>query len=173
MLDATQMIINLSNSLGPVSQLITGAAYVMGIGLAFKAIYALKIYGESRTMMSGHGNIKEPLSYLFVAGIFIFLPTGFSIIMQTTFGYSSPLAYSQWTSSGGTGASPAMTAIFRLVQVVGLFAFIRGWLYISKSQSQGSQGGFSKGLTHIFGGIMAMNIVGTANMLSATLGVNF
>ncbi len=172
MIDATQMLINLSNTLGPIDKMIAGAAYVFGIGLAFKAVYALKIYGESRTMMSGHGNIKEPLSYLFVAAVFIFLPTGVSLIMSTTFGYSNILAYSEWPSSGGSDFGPGMVAILRLMQVIGLFAFIRGWIYISKSQSQGSQGGFSKGLTHILGGIFAMNIIGTARVISATFGVN-
>lgn len=173
MADATQILINLSDSLGPVSQLISGAAYLIGISFAFKALYHLKIYGELRTMMSSNTSFKEPMAYLFVAAIFIFLPTGVSLIMSTTFGYANPLAYSEWPSAGGTSVSPGMIAVFRLVQVIGLIAFIRGWIFIVKSQGQGAQGGFGKGLTHIFGGIAGMNIIGTAQVISATLGINF
>lgn len=172
MIDATQMLINLSNTLGPIDKMLAGSAYVLGVSFAFKAVFTLKVYGEARTMTSQHGNIKEPIMYFCVAAVFMFLPTGVSLVMQTTFGYSNLLAYSEWPSGGGSNLGPGMVAILRLLQVIGLFAFIRGWLYISKSQSQGSQGGFSKGLTHIIGGIAAMNIIGTARVISATLGVN-
>jgi intracellular multiplication protein IcmC len=57
------------------------------------------------------------------------------------------------------------------IQIIGLVAFIRGWMMIAKSASQGGhqQGGFGKGMMHIFGGVMAINIVSTLNVINQTL----
>lgn len=167
---------HLADSLMPVQRLVTGTAYLIGIAFAFKAIYTLKSYGESRTMMSSSTNIKEPLLYLLVASIFIYFPTGFSILMQTSFGYSSVIAYTSINSDNSTintifGAGSSigrpMTIIIR---TIGVIAFVRGWVLIAKSASQGQPpGGTGKGLMHVFGGILAMNIVGTLQIINNTL----
>lgn len=167
---------NVANNLIPVERMLTGAAYLIGIAFAFKAIYSLKVYGESRTMMSSHTSIKEPVTYLFVAGIFIYLPTAFEIFMNTTFGQSSPMQYAPISSSNS-----AVTTLFGpdstvgqpltiIIQVIGLIAFIRGWILIARSASQGQPpGGTGKGMVHVFGGILAMNIVQTLVIINNTL----
>jgi len=170
-LDASQMLINLGSSVGPMYQLVTGGAYLIGILFAVKALYQLKVYGEMRTMMGGQTSLKEPLMYLFVAGVFIYLPTGFSMMMETTFGYDNPLAYDQWPSANGVSLSAASIVILSIVQLIGVIAFVRGWVLLAKGGQQG--GGIGKGLVHIFGGVIAMNIVGAAVIISNTLGVQF
>lgn len=168
---------NLANSLLPVERLITGAAYLIGLAFAFKAIYSLKSYGESRTMMSSHASLKEPLVYLLVAGVFIYFPTALGILLQTSFGSSSILSYAPVGSR-----NDALNSIFGvgsvigrpltiIIQTVGIISFIRGWILIAKSASQGGQpqGGTGKGLMHIFGGILAMNIVGTLQIINNTI----
>ena len=167
---------NIANNMLPVERLLTGAAYLIGLSFAFKALYSLKIYGEARTMMSSNTSIKEPLIYLIVAAIFIYFPTGFQVMMNTTFGYSNVLAYGPVSSSNKT-----MDSLFGpdsligrplalIIQTVGLVAFIRGWVLIARSASQGQQpGGTGKGLVHVFGGILAMNIVGTLQIINNTL----
>jgi len=57
------------------------------------------------------------------------------------------------------------------IQIIGLVAFVRGWMMIAKSASQGGhqQGGFGKGMMHVFGGVMAINIVSTLNVINETL----
>jgi intracellular multiplication protein IcmC len=57
-----------------------------------------------------------------------------------------------------------------IIRVIGLIAFVRGWVLIARSASQGQPpGGTGKGLIHVFGGILAINIVGTLNMINTTL----
>lgn len=167
---------NIAASLGPVQKLITGGAYLIGLAFALKAIYTLKIYGESRTMMSGNTNIKEPLAYILVAGIFIYFPTGFSTMLQTTFGYSNVLQYSSINSDNAAistlfGPTSAVGgALTMFIQTIGLIAFVRGWVMIARSASQGQPpGGTGKGMMHVFGGILAINIVGTLQMINNTL----
>ena len=167
------ILTNLANSLPSIERLITGGAYVMGCAFLFKAIYSLKVYGEARTMMSNNASIKEPIVYLMVGVIFIYFPTAFAMLMQTTFHYNTVLGYESMDNNqiatgwlnGAMGRPLAM-----LIQVVGLIAFVRGWVLIARSASQGQPpGGTGKGLMHVFGGILAINIIGTINMLNNTL----
>ncbi|BCA94127.1 hypothetical protein TUM19329_04880 [Legionella antarctica] len=170
------LLTNISNSLAPVQRLITGGAYLIGCAFIFKAIYSLKVYGEARTMMSNSASVKEPIVYLMVGALLIYFPTGFAILMQTTFGYQNILQYAPVNSgnaaldtlfgSGSVVGKPLMM----LIRVIGLIAFVRGWVLIARSASQGQPpGGTGKGLMHVFGGILAINIVGTLNMINNTL----
>jgi len=166
------VLTNLANSLLPVEKMVTGGAYLMGIGFAVKAFFTLKSHGEQRSSLSGTGNMKEALVYMLVAAMLLYFPTGFEALMNSTFGYSDVLAYSQNPYfSGILGTDNAVgRALTIIIQVVGLFAFVKGWIMIARGASQGqSAGGTGKGLMHVFGGILAMNIVGTLQVISNTL----
>ncbi|KTD21060.1 hypothetical protein [Legionella londiniensis] len=167
---------NIAKSLEPVEKLLTGAAYLIGLSFAFKALYSLKVYGEARTMMSSNASIKEPLTYMLVAAIFIYFPTAFQILLNSTFGYTSVLAYAPISSGNSTlnalfgPNSMVGRSLALIIQVIGLIAFIRGWVLIARSAAQGQPpGGTGKGLMHVFGGILAMNIVGTLEIINNTL----
>lgn len=167
---------NIALSMAPVQKLITGGAYLIGLAFMFKAIYSLKIYGEARTMQSSSTSIKEPVAYLLVGAVLLYFPTAFAALMQTTFGYQNILQYAPVNSSNQTmetlfGPGSAVgQSLAKIIQVVGLIAFVRGWVLIARSASQGQPpGGTGKGLMHVFGGILAINIVGTLNMINNTL----
>lgn len=170
------ILTNIANALVPVQRMITGGAYLLGCAFLFKAIYSLKIYGESKTMASGHTSIKEPVVYLMVGTILIYFPTAFEVFMQSTFGYQNILQYAPINSNGsaldtlfGNGSAVGRPLAI-IIQVIGLVAFVRGWVLIARSASQGQPpGGTGKGLVHVFGGILAINIVGTLNMINNTL----
>ncbi len=165
---------NLAQSIDQVYTLVTAAAYVIGISFAFKALYSLKVYGELRTMMSSNASIKEPLTYLLVAAVFIYMPTAFGILMNTTFGQQNVLAYSQLPSAFDLSESNGGFALLKLLQLIGVIAFVRGWVLLARSAGQGAQpGGFGKGLMHVFGGVLLMNIVGTITVVYNTLGISF
>lgn len=168
------VLTNLANSLIPVENLITGAAYLMGIGFAIKAFFTLKSHGEQRSSPSGLGNMKEAIVYMLVASALLYFPSTFEALMNTTFGYSSVLAYSQNPYLVGVlGTNSAVgSSIALIVQIVGLFAFIKGWVMIARGASGGQghqQGQTGKGLMHVFGGILAMNIIGTLEVITNTL----
>lgn len=169
------MFANIATNMLSFQRLITGAAYVMGISFAFKAIYSLKIYGEARTMMSSHTSIKEPVMYLIVAGMLVYFPTGLSMMLMTTFGSTSILQYAPIETSNSAmnvffGSSRIGRPLSIMIQTIGIIAFIRGWVLIARSAAQGQPpGGMGKGLMHVFGGILAMNIVATLQMINNTL----
>ncbi len=173
MADIGVMIQNLSESAKPIMRLITGAAYVIAMGLFYKALYHMKIYGELRTMMASQTNLRQPMTYLLVGSIFLYLPTAMEIFNQTLFGSGNILSFGSWVGAGSKYYTDTMIAIFRIVQIMGMISFIRGWLLIVKAVSPGSQATFGKGFTHIVAGVLGLNIIATANLLSATLGVTF
>jgi len=171
------VLINIASNLVPVQRLVTGTAYLLGIGFAFKAIFALKTLGEARTMTSSHnGSVKEPLIYFLVAAVLLYLPTAVEITLNSTFGSSSILQYAPVDSPNKSldalfGSSSLVgEALSVIIQTIGVIAFVRGWVLIARSASQGQQpGGTGKGLVHVFGGILAMNIVGTLEIVNNTL----
>ncbi len=171
-MDSVSVLANIAKSLVPVQGLITGAAYIMGIGFAIKALITLKSHSDSKGGMSQNSSIKEPLIYLLVGGLLIYFPTTFSILMNTTFGYSSILEYSQQTTMSDWmgGNNQIGLAVTTIIQTIGLYAFVRGWILVVRASSTGQPpGGVGKGLTHVFGGILAINIVGTLELVNNTL----
>lgn len=165
-----QMIINLSQSSDAVMQMVTGGAYLIGMGFLFKALYHLKVYGELRTMMAVQTSMKTPIAYMVVGMVFMYFPTGLGILMTSTFGSPeiTPLSYAPGTESVTSGE--AIIAILRIVQVFGVIAFIRGWILITKASQLQTQQGYGKGVTHIIGGMAAINIVKVRDVLWTTFG---
>ena len=61
--------------------------------------------------------------------------------------------------------------VIMIVQFIGLVAMLRGFLILTKVTGQGAQPGtVSKGMIHIFGGILAVNIVRTVEIAINTFG---
>jgi len=171
------ILANIASNMLPVQRMITGAAYLIGLTFAVKAIYSLKNLGESKASSSqGQASLKEAMVYLFVAGIFIFLPSGLDMVMTTTFGTSNVLQYASVDSSNqaidtlfGSGSLVGQS-LTRIIQTIGLIAFVRGWVLIARGAGHGQQpGGTGKGLMHIFGGVLAINIVLTLQIINNTL----
>lgn len=168
---------NLKPSLLQIQKLITAVAYVMGVHFLIKGVGALKHAGEMKSHMSQQHSMKEPIFYLVAGSMLIYLPTAISVFLTTVFGSDDILQYNQLRSSnpiintmfGAAGVFGEDMVLF--IQIIGLIAFVRGWMMVAKGATQGGhqQGGFGKGMMHIFGGIMAINIVSTLNVINETL----
>lgn len=171
-MDALSMLANLSKSYPAITFFVTGGCYIVGMMLAIRAIYYLKVYGELRTMMSTQSSLKIPMTYILTSAVFLFIPTAFQTMTMTIFGTSSALGYDQVNSS----INPiVMQAVGGFVQLLGLVSFVRGWLIIvANAQSPGGgQASFGKGLTHIIGGLLLVNIYGVASVVWNTFGLSF
>ena len=89
--------------------------------------------------------------------------------MNTTFGTNNIMSYQSDTNMFGLNG-PAGYSLTLIIRTIGLISFVRGWILIAKSASQGQPpGGTGKGLIHVFGGILAMNIVGTMQIVNNTI----
>lgn len=148
---------------GDFQRLITGITYLIGLMFAYRAVYALKLYGEARTMMSNHANVKAPAIYTFVAAVFLYLPTAVGTVNQAIFGDGTPLGYSSLYIDH---TRLYLTGILAFIRVIGLISFIRGWIYLAAlAQQGGHQNSSGKALTHIVGGVLAYNIEATLELL--------
>jgi hypothetical protein len=59
------------------------------------------------------------------------------------------------------------TVMIRLVQIAGVLWFLLGLTMVAKATSPGVEMG-GRGIAYMFGGILAFNVQGTANMIAAT-----
>ena len=163
------ILTNIANSMEPVQKLLTGAAYVIGLGFAFKAIHAMKTGFESGKMAQGGAGMKEPIVYILVAAMLVYLPSGLKVLLNTSFGSDSIVGYQSDSDMFGLNGS-AGYSLTLIIRTIGVISFVRGWILIAKSASQGQPpGGTGKGLIHVFGGILAMNIVGTMEIVNNTI----
>lgn len=168
-LDAIQMLINLSNTYPSLTRLVYAASYLMGLAMMIKAIYAFKVYGETRTMMSQQTTIKTPIILVVVASVLLWLPSGLHTLIETAFGHEYVLQYT--VSPSNPLGQAGTNALIYLIQLVGLISFIRGWVYLAQGAGGGqSQHTTGKALTHIIGGLFAVNVVEFTNILWSTFG---
>lgn len=167
-LDFQQMVINLAKTMPSLLGMFTAGAYVLGFTLMLKGIYKLKEYGEMRTSMSSHTNLWPPLITLGIGTMLIFFVSTYHVGLTTLFGDDSisPIAY-----SNGSGTSEElMNAVVSIMQVIGVIAFIRGLLLLNSASSPNAQhGSIGKGMTFVVGGLLAINVYGTWQMLINTL----
>jgi intracellular multiplication protein IcmC len=120
-------------------------------------------------MMASNTNIKGPLAYLLAGTMLIFIPAAFHMINYTFFGTPNILSY---TGSGETALSQqSIVTVIGLVQVIGLIAFVRGWMHIARLAEQGGgQPMVGKALTHIIAGVFAINVVQLKDVIWYTFG---
>ncbi len=163
------VIINVGRSLPALWKLVTGAGYLFGFVFVFRGVYMLKTYGESRTMMSSQGNLKGALICLLVGTVLLFSQTIYDSLLLSTFNTTStsPLQYEHSIKM----SADAYFALLRFIQLIGIISFIRGWVMLTHLGNAGQQNTFGKSLTHIIGGLLAINIQGTVNILKGTIGM--
>ena len=156
-LNLQTMLENLQTQVPSLMKLITAFAYVMGMYFIVMAIMKLKQFGESRSMMSQEQSMKGPIIFFLVGAALLYLPSSVNSGLST-FWATSTNPYAYRTQTGGQWAS-FMSACFLIVQLVGTISFIRGLVILSRLGGHGGQPEtFSKGLAHIIGGILCINI---------------
>ena len=154
--------------------MLTATCYLVGFSLTVSAIYKLKKFGERTAFMHNSKGLLAP-SAAFGIGIYLmYVPTFLETWNETLFGYPNPEATLSWQSSNaGIDWADALAPMIGTIQVIGLIAFLRGWLLITKSTGEQPQpGAVSKGFIHVIGGVLAINITGTMDMLAATFGLS-
>lgn len=166
---------NLSQSLGGVTQFLTALAYVVGIYLTVSAVFKFKKFGHRTAFMHVEAGMFGPIMQFFIGVALLYTPTFIGVLNATVFGDSSIDDVMAYTSSGSSPDwATAIEPMYQTIQVIGLIAFIRGWLILSKSVQKdgGNQPGqTTKGIIHIIGGVMAINITRTITIVTATFGL--
>jgi len=163
-------LFNLQDQLDEVWIMLIGITRLCGIGFTFMAVYKLKVYGRMTAFMSQEASILQPMAYLFVGAMLWYTGPLLDYSVSTIWGYDYSSVKSYDLSSDPTWSS-LIEPITLLVRVIGLIAFLRGWFLILKGTQKGQQQGLlGKGVLHIVGGILAINLIGTVELLRSSFG---
>ncbi len=158
MADLVSIFVNLSKSLAPIQELVSGFGYVIGIALILAAMNKFHKIGDARAQSSSQERMFVPIAF-FLAGVaLIFLPTALSVLANTAFGSQNILAYSEENND-------ALTAAVKfLIQTTGVIWFVRGCVLLAHASEPGVKEG-SKGLTFLVAGIFALNFDNTIEFI--------
>lgn len=142
-----------------------------GYFMILKAFFMLKKLGHRTAFMGGSGSLMGPIGVIFI-GIVMINAHEFIKILVTTLFQDKVQNTKAWEASKGSDSwFTALTPMIGLIQVIGLLAFFRGVIILTKACNENAQpGNVSKGLMHILGGVMAINITGTIDLIDRTLG---
>lgn len=167
-ISAQTMLENIADAVPNLMRLITAIAYVMGIYIIISGVILLKHVGEMRTQMSHEHHISKPLIMIVCGAMLTYLPTAVQVTTSTFWKDPSPIAYQPSSDQ----YFQFINICFIIVQFVGALAFIRGLIILSHAGAGGGQDSFKKGVVHIVGGILAINIYQFVQVIMITLGMN-
>ncbi len=164
------MFANGQASFEALIRLVKAASYIIGIFLVMGSIYKFSQLGK--TAGGPPVSPKTPI-VMFFAGIGIFALTNSISIATATMAMGSGPGQILVTGTGGAGwtaqTTAAMTGVLTFIRLVGYIAFIRGWLMLNQSAQPNAQHGLlGRALTHIFGGVAAINVTIFAKILANT-----
>jgi hypothetical protein len=140
------------------------AAYLFGAYLIVSGIMKMPQLADPQSRVSP----KTPIA-MFLIGIALFTLIGMVDMVSTTMSMGSGAGEALLGKvNGGSGTmATAITGVLTFIRMIGYIAFIRGWLMLNQS-AQGKDGMLTRALTHIGGGIAAINVKTTAYILAAT-----
>lgn len=188
--DISQILFNLRSIIVPLTTMVLMISFVAGIFFIFRALGLMKKFGINATMAGGQtetGQLSVPLVYLCIGTALIYLPTTSDTLMNSVFGMTESIfsngsvnyqALGQGSSilgySAGVGIdqywADLANTLFLYLQFLGFLSFVRGLFILSKVGAHGGQPGtFSKGVTHIIGGIGLVNIYGLISVVQNTI----
>lgn len=168
----------LASSYNALVQLVVAVSYVTGLSLVARGLLMYKVFA-SQTLASAHkGEFAGPLVFIVVGAVLIYFPSTLNTSLNTLFtgvdqnslnAASSMIGYQ--SLSQGEHWKEIADVVVKYIKLIGLIAFVRGWVILSKMGHSGSQpGSVGKGIIHLVGGILLINIVDTFRILATTLG---
>ena len=122
-----------------------------------------------------------PIVGFLIAGALIGLPDTWLTINSTIFddrANDSILAYSGvafstlpggFTMPAGATFDAFMLVIILIIQLIGWIAFVRGLLMIKRAAEGSGQASYGTAITHIFGGVLAANLIATVDVIQQTV----
>lgn len=162
--DVTSLINNLETS----TDIIQAFAIISGLTLFLMGLFKLKRYGEMRTFMSTQMTMAKPLMLIICGALLLWTPLLINTVVAAFWGAN---AVNQYPHSSIPQLQQMEDAITIFVRVIGVCAFLRGWIMLAKSGGEGQQPGVrGKALIHIFAGVLLIHIILTMDLLKQLMG---
>lgn len=165
--DLANMLLNFTETVPNLMRLVTSFAYVMGFFFVIRGVLELKAFGESRSMMSQEHSLMKPLVTIAVGSLLIYLPSSVQSGLSTF--WTAPNPYGYLTDSENSW-SDLVGSVFMVVQLVGVIAFIRGLIILTRVTGHGQET-FGKALAHIIAGVLCINMYQFLQAVFSTLGI--
>ena len=156
----------------PGKALVSILCYVIGLGAAFVGLLRLMRSSEQGARgQSGTGTVATFL----LSAVFLAFPEVVSAFGVTLFGAGgrgegagASLAY-----AGGNAPQYDLLlwAVFKVVEFVGLFWFLKGWFVLRDSADERNGATAGKAVAHILGGVCAWHILWVIDRVQSTLGI--
>ena len=162
------MFVAFQPSVQSLIKLTIAISMIVGLYLIISSIHKMAQLGDTGGQRGE--TIKGPL-IMFFCGIALFgLMLSLRTVGETIMMGSGPGNFLMPSGVVGGQSAAAIVAIMWFIRLVGFIAVVRGFLLLNKhGQGHGpGQGELGRGLTHIFGGVMAIHVDKTAKILAAT-----
>lgn len=166
--NAATMLANIASAMPNLMRMVTAIAYVLGMLIIMKGILAFKHYGETRSLYSRDRTMSEPLTYLVVGTALLYLPSTVLVGVSTFWTTPNPFGYVENQDAW----LPFLNDCFTIIQFIGTISFIKGLITLNRLAEGSGQGVFSRGITHLVGGILCINIYQFIQVIMATLGIS-
>ena len=168
--DLASIFGNISAQINPIKNFVIAISYALGVGMCIVAVMKLKKYGTKTAYMHVESSLVGPFLQFFIGIALFYLPTFIESLNQTL--WQDPDVNNVLSWNSGTQSDNYQTyiePILGIIQIIGMIAFIRGWVQLSRATNAGQQpGAVSKGLTHVIGGILAINIYTVIEVFNQT-----
>ncbi len=162
------MFASFTSSSKALTRLVEFVSYMLGIALVLNSVFKFSQLGSNPQMSP-----KVPISFFLVGVGLVALTGSLSVVHETMAMGSGPGDILAPSGGGGLKGmtSAGITGVLYFVRLIGYVAFVRGWLLLNQA-GQGKDGALGRGLTHLFGGVAAINMQTTAQILANSFGWN-
>jgi intracellular multiplication protein IcmC len=161
----------LMDNLGWIANIFQTISILLGLGTFIGGLFQLKRYGETRTMMSSQMSIAGPMMMMLSGAALLYLPTFIATVLVGFWGPGAEIDLP--VESNMEGWSQYISPVLMLVRLVGIYAFTRGFVILSRTGNHGQQGQIGKSLIHILAGILCVHIMGTVKLIESLFGFDF
>jgi hypothetical protein len=165
---ASSLLEAFGNNFPGLTQLLTMLAYGIGMWAGVSAVGLL----QRRQRFDGSVTWGGIVLRAALCATGLYLPTAVSSAQETLFASPTILSYSVGSAVSESGRI-VLDVVIRFVQLVGLWAFLWGWVLLNRAHGRGpyDPGLGHKALAHLVGGIFCMNIVATVQGVAQSFGL--
>ena len=174
--DLGQAMISLVRDLEPALLLLVSALCYLLALVAF-AQGLLRLFKTSEDKFHAPSGIGTGLCFL-ICIVMAALPSWLGAASESLFGTASPagtasLGYrgSPWSGGRGADYDALLAAVFTLVALVGLFAFMRGAFVLRAAADGRPEASAGRAFGHMAGGIAAWHLPAVIGALQTSLGI--
>jgi intracellular multiplication protein IcmC len=165
----SDMLVTFSSNFPQIKKLVFGLSYLAGFWFIISAIQKLKTLSSPNSASMGQQAGRGALVQLVIGALLLALPSFIQMVLFSLWGSGSIM--NPTGLSNGTLPISVEKAIVGLMQLLGYISVVRGLMILNKVAHQQTQDTFGKGIIHIIGGILSINIMKTIEVIKNSFGI--